>query len=78
MSAENRLFVVKDVCAAFGVSNRNRTMQQIDDDEKGYAQMATPGGNQQIQVVTEAGLYSLLFTLQPNKAKAQRVELKQL
>ena len=65
------LFVVKDVCAAFGVSNRNRTMQQIDDDEKGYTQMVTPGGNQQIQVVTEAGLYSLLFTLQPSKAKAR-------
>ena len=28
-------FVVADVCAYFGVTNRNRVMQMVDDDEKG-------------------------------------------
>lgn len=28
-------FVAADVCAYFGVTNRNRLMQQLDEDEKG-------------------------------------------
>ncbi len=62
-------FVAKDVCDAFGESNRNRAMQPIDEDEKGYTQMTTPGGNQKVAVVNESGLYSLLFAMQPTKAR---------
>ena len=74
-------WVAKDVCDVFGESNRNRAMQLLDEDEKGYTQMETPGGNQQIAIVNEAGLYSLLFAMQPTKARgvseeyiAERVE----
>ena len=28
-------FVAKDVCEAFGETNRNRAMQTLDDDERG-------------------------------------------
>jgi len=38
-------FVAKDVCDMFGETNRNRAMQSLDDDEKGYTQMTTPGGS---------------------------------
>ena len=62
-------FSVADVCDYFKVTNRNRVMQQIDDDEKGGTQMDTPGGKQTISIVSEAGLYSLLFALQPQKAR---------
>lgn len=62
-------FVAKDVCDIFGETNRNRAMQALDEDEKGYTQMTTPGGTQQLAVVNEAGLYAMLFAMQPGKAR---------
>ena len=62
-------WVAKDVCDIFGETNRNRAMQALDEDEKGYTQMTTPGGTQQLAVVNEAGLYALLFAMQPAKAR---------
>jgi anti-repressor protein len=62
-------WVAKDVCDVFGESNRNRAMQSLYEDEKGYTQIETPGGLQQVAVVNESGLYSLLFAMQPTKAR---------
>lgn len=62
-------FVVSDICDFFGVSNRNRVMQKIDDIDKGGTQMDTPGGVQTVAIVNESGLYSLIFALQPTKAR---------
>lgn len=75
-------FVAADVCEFFGVTNRNRVLQNLDDDEKGGTQIDTPGGTQTMTIINEAGLYSLLFYLQPTKARgisdeqiAERCEL---
>ena len=62
-------WVAKDICDVFGETNRNRAMQSLDEDEKGYTQMNTPGGNQQLAIVNESGLYALLFAMQPTKAR---------
>lgn len=62
-------FVATDVMEVFKATNRNRLMQSLDPDEKGYTQMSTPGGPQQKAVVNEFGLYSLLFAMQPTKAR---------
>jgi anti-repressor protein len=62
-------FVAADVCTAFRESNRYRAMQSLHDDEKGYTQMNTPGGLQQVVIVNEAGLYTLLFAMRPAKAR---------
>lgn len=62
-------WVAKDICDYFGDTNRNRTMQALDDDEKGYTQMTTPGGNQSMAIVNEPGLYSMLFAMQPEKGR---------
>lgn len=62
-------FVVSDICDFFGVSNRNRVMQKIDDIDKGGTQMDTPGGVQTVAIINESGLYSLIFALQPTKAR---------
>ena len=51
-------WVAQDICEVFGETNRNRAMQTLDEDEKGYTQMTTPGGTQQLAVVTEAGLFA--------------------
>ena len=62
-------FVAGDVCKYFDVTNRNRIMQQIDDDEKGGTQIETPGGMQNVTIISESGLYTLLFALQPTKGR---------
>lgn len=62
-------FVVSDICEIFSVTNRNRVMQDIPEDEKGGTQMNTPGGLQTVAIVNESDLYSLLFALQPKKAR---------
>lgn len=62
-------FVAADVCNYFGVTNRNRIMQQVDEEDKGGTQMDTPGGQQNVTVINESGLYSLLFAMQPQKAR---------
>lgn len=62
-------FVAADVCAYFGVTNRNRVMQQLDADEKGGTQIHTPGGMQTVTIINEPGLYSLLFALEPKMAR---------
>ncbi len=62
-------WVAKDVCDVFGETNRNRAMQSLSDDEKGYTQMATPKGVQKLAIINETGLYSLLFAMRPTKAR---------
>ena len=62
-------WVAKDICDIFGETNRNRAMQLLSNDEKGYTQMNTPGGTQKITIINEAGLYSLLFAMTPSKAR---------
>ena len=62
-------FVGKDVYRVFGETNRNRAMQALDEDEKGYTQIETPGGAQRMAIVNEAGLYHLLFAMQPEMAR---------
>lgn len=62
-------WVAKDVCEYFGESNYRHAVADIDEDEKGVSQMNTPGGIQSMTVINESGLYSLLFAMQPTKAR---------
>lgn len=62
-------FVGKDVCEAFGDTNYRRSLSSIDECDKGVSQIDTPGGRQNMVVINESGLYSLLFQMQPQKAR---------
>lgn len=62
-------FVGKDVCEAFGDTNYRRSLSNIDVSDKGVSQIETPGGKQNMVIINESGLYSLLFQMQPQKAK---------
>jgi len=62
-------FVGKDVCKAFGDTNYRRSLARVDDDEKGVSQITTLGGTQNMTILNESGLYSILFYMQPQKAK---------
>lgn len=62
-------WVLKDVCEVFGETNYRRVSGRLDEDEKGVSQIDTPGGSQNMTVINEAGLYSTLFAMQPEKAR---------
>lgn len=62
-------FVGKDICEVFGDTNYRRSLSNIDDSDKGVSQIDTPGGKQKMTIVNESSLYSLLFQMQPQKAK---------
>lgn len=62
-------FVGKDVCEAFGDTNYRRSLANIDGCDKGVSQINTAGGKQNMTIINESGLYSLLFQMQPQKAK---------
>ncbi len=67
---EKPLFVAKDVCDVLGLGNPSKALLGLDDDEKGITTSNTPGGNQEMLVVTESGLYSLIFKSRKPEAKA--------
>lgn len=64
-------FVAADVCEALELSGRHRNfLRMLDEDEKGAHIVSTLGGPQEIQIVSESGLYSLIF--KSRKAEAKR------
>lgn len=62
-------FVGKDVCEAFGDTNYRRSLSNIDESDKDVSQIETSGGRQGMTVINESGLYTLLFQMQPQKAR---------
>lgn len=65
-------FVAKDVCRALGIGNSRQALQSLDNDEKGVSSIDTPGGEQQMQTVSEAGLYVLVLGSKKPEAKASK------
>jgi prophage antirepressor-like protein len=62
-------FVAADVCSALEIQNTADALKRLDDDEKGIDSIYTPGGQQQMHVVNESGLYSLILTSRKPSAK---------
>lgn len=54
-------FVAADVCRALGLTNPTETVRGLDDDEKGISTTDTLRGNQEVVVISESGLYALIF-----------------
>lgn len=63
-------FVAKDVCEALDLGNSRQAVSRLDEDEKGVILTDTLGGNQQVGVVSEAGLYTLVLGSRKPEAKA--------
>lgn len=55
-------FVAADVCAALDVRNPRDAVERLDEDEKGVVTADTLGGPQSLNIVSEAGVYRLVFT----------------
>lgn len=50
-------FVAKDVCCILGIEWKgSATMGPLDDDEKGITTNDTPGGQQEMSIISEQGL----------------------
>ena len=64
------MFVAKDVCTALEVKNSRDAIARLDTDERGVVLIDTPGGEQQMQAVNEAGLYVLVLSSRKPEAKA--------
>lgn len=63
-------FVGKDVAEVLGYSNpRDALAKRVDDEDKGVANCDTLGGKQQLTVINESGLYSLILSSKLPKAK---------
>jgi anti-repressor protein len=52
-------FVAKDVCDILDLSDVSMSLNRLDDDEKDTSSICTPGGMQEMSIVSESGLYSL-------------------
>lgn len=63
-------FVVNDVSAALQYSEASAMTRHLDDDEKGLSIVQTLGGDQEMLVINESGLYSAI--LRSRKAEAKR------
>lgn len=62
-------FVAADVCGVLGLDNNRQAVSRLDDDEKGVTTVDTPSGAQQMLIINESGLYSLILTSRKPEAK---------
>lgn len=64
-------FVGKDVAEILGYSNsRKALIDHVDNEDKGVTKCDTLGGAQELTVINESGLYSLILSSKLPKAKA--------
>lgn len=62
-------FVATDVASALGYQSAKDMTRLLDDDEKGRHIVPTLGGQQEVLVITEAGLYSAILKSRRPEAK---------
>ena len=56
-------FVGRDVAEALGYeSPRSAVSKKVDAEDRGVAEMETPSGRQQMTIINESGLYSLILS----------------
>ncbi|MFA6397052.1 MAG: BRO family protein [Sulfurimonas sp.] len=64
------LWIAKDVCDVLGYKDVSMTLSKLDDDERGTKKICTLGGNQEMSVITESGMYTLI--IRSNKIEAKQ------
>jgi prophage antirepressor-like protein len=63
-------FIAKDVCEVLGITNYRNAVSKLSETMKDVHNVDTPGGNQEMAVVSEAGVYKIVFT--SRKPEAER------
>lgn len=62
-------WVLKDVCRVLNIVNTRNVSTRLDEDEKGVHQMDTLGGTQELTIINETGLYSVILRSEKPEAK---------
>ena len=62
-------WVARDVCDVLDIKKVDRAVIGLDDDEKDTHTVSTPGGNQELTIVSEPGLYSLILRSRKPEAR---------
>lgn len=65
-------WVLKDVCGILGISKYRDTASRLDEDERGSVRVDTPGGEQEMTVINESGLYNVILRSDKPEAKPFR------
>ena len=67
-------FVGKDVASVLGYKEpRSAVSKKVDEEDRGVSKIATPSGTQEMTVINESGLYSLILSSKlPNAKKFKR------
>lgn len=56
-------FVGKDIALALGyINTKDALSRHVDADDKGGARITTPSGEQEMTIINESGLYSLVLS----------------
>jgi len=64
--------VAADIAAALGYPTAAHMLRGIDDEDKGYTDVCTPGGPQRMLTLTESGVYDATFRSRNPSAKPFR------
>lgn len=65
-------FVAKDLCMILEIKNVSDALGRLEGDEKGIGLIYTPGGNQEMAIVSESGMYALVLGSRKPEAKSFR------
>lgn len=66
----NPYFVGKDVAEVLGYKRTADAIREhVDLEDKGVGKIQTPGGNQDVTLINESGIYSLIFSSQLESSK---------
>jgi prophage antirepressor-like protein len=69
---DERWFFAWEICEALEIANSRDAVSRLDEDEKGVAFADTPGGRQPFQIVSLAGVFSLVLRSKKKEARAFR------
>lgn len=65
-------WVLKDVCEILGLGSPHKVFERLDEDEKGRNLIPTLGGEQEMTVINESGLYNVIIRSDKPEAKPFR------
>jgi prophage antirepressor-like protein len=63
-------FVAADVCAVLSIGRPQDSVRYLDEDERGRCPVDTPSGEQEMLIINESGLFSLILRSRKPEAKA--------
>ncbi|MGV0669434.1 BRO-N domain-containing protein [Mycolicibacillus trivialis] len=65
-------FVLADLCKVLGLSSPHKVYERVAGDAKGRSSVPTPGGVQEMTVVSEPGMYEVVIRSDKPEAAAFR------